>query len=254
MAELHHLDHLLGNGPRVLLLDQLREDAFKIGQAHEAGELRGTGVSENFSLGDDDDAIADLLDDFEDMRDVKDGLAFRGEQFEEVFEETRGDDVEAGERLVKDQQPGIVEEGRGDEHALTHSFGIGGDGGVLPGLEVEQLEQTRGFGFEKGFRDAAETADELQIFKAGEVAVKMGLFRDVADGGAEGHHVFANVAAFKQHTAFVGTQHAGDDLDGGGFSRAVGTEEADDFSGGDAKADVLYGGYRTEAAVEVLEL
>jgi len=39
MAELHHLDHFLGNGSCVLLLDQLCEDTLKIGQAHESGEF-----------------------------------------------------------------------------------------------------------------------------------------------------------------------------------------------------------------------
>ena len=37
MAELHDLDHFLGYGSGFLLLDELREDGFEIGQTHESG-------------------------------------------------------------------------------------------------------------------------------------------------------------------------------------------------------------------------
>ena len=67
-----------------------------------------------FAFGDYDDAVADLLDDFEDVGDVEDGFALGGEGYEEVFEEAGGDYVEAGEGFVEDEEFGIVEEGGGD--------------------------------------------------------------------------------------------------------------------------------------------
>ena len=63
-----------------------------------------------------------------------------------------------------------------------------------------------------------------------------------------------NVVALEKDAAFVGTQHAGDDFDGGGFSGAVGTEEANDFPGSHAEADVLNGGDGAKASVEMLNL
>ena len=104
-------------------------------------EFGGWRVGKDFALGDDDDAVADQLDDFEHVRDVEDGLALRGELLQQVFEEPGGDDVEAGERFVEDEQLGIVQQGGGDEDALLHALGVERDGRVAPGLEVEQSEQ-----------------------------------------------------------------------------------------------------------------
>ena len=86
MANLHHLHHLLRNGPRVLLLDQLRKDAFKIGQAHQLRKVGGASIGQDPAFGDHDDAVADLLDDFKHMGDVEDSFALRREQLDEVFE------------------------------------------------------------------------------------------------------------------------------------------------------------------------
>src|ERR1039457_4120559 len=86
MANLHDLHHLLRNGPRVLLLDQLRKDAFKIGQAHQLRKIGGAGIGQDPALGDNDHAIADLLDNFKHMGDVEDSLALRREQLQEVSE------------------------------------------------------------------------------------------------------------------------------------------------------------------------
>ena len=57
---------------------ELREYAFKIGQAHQLCEIGGRRVGQDAALGDDDDAVAYLLHDFQHMRDVDDCLAFRG--------------------------------------------------------------------------------------------------------------------------------------------------------------------------------
>ena len=209
-------------------------------------ELGGWGVGEDFAFGDDDDAVADVLDDFEDVRDVEDRLALGGERFEEVFEETRGDDVEAGERFVEDEQLWVVQEGGGDEDALLHAFGVEGDGGVAPGFEAEQGEEPVGFEVDEGFGDVAQAADELEVFEAGEMGVDVGLLGDVAEGGAVGLEIVADALAFKEHLAVVGLEEAGDDLDGGGLAGAVGADVADDFAGTDGEVDVVDGG---EAAV-----
>jgi len=221
---------------------------------HEGGELRGRSVGEDATLGDDDDAVADLFDDFEDVGDVEDGFALGGEQFKKVFEEAGGDDIEAGEWFIKDEQLGIVKQGGGDEDALTHSLGVGRDGRVLPGFEIQEAQKAGGFGLDEGFAQAAETADELEIFEAGEIGVEVRLFGDIAENAAEGDHVAMDVMALEEHAAIVGAEHAGDDFDGGGFAGAVGTEEADDFAGGEGEADVFNGGNAAITAIEMLEL
>ena len=52
---------------------------------------RGGRVGEDAPAGEDDDAVANALDDLEHVRDVEDGLALRGEQDEEVLEKTSRD-------------------------------------------------------------------------------------------------------------------------------------------------------------------
>jgi hypothetical protein len=111
----------------VLLTDELGKDAFEAAELHDGCELGGWSVGEELALGEDDDAVADLLDDFEDVRDVKNRLPFCGEFLEEVFEEAGGGDVEAGERFVEDEEAWVVEERCGDEDALLHSLGVGRD-------------------------------------------------------------------------------------------------------------------------------
>src|SRR5271170_6792021 len=50
MGGSHDFDHFAGHCLRVLLLDQLSEDAFEAGQLHELRQLRGRSVGADFSL------------------------------------------------------------------------------------------------------------------------------------------------------------------------------------------------------------
>jgi hypothetical protein len=109
MSGLHDFDDGTRAGARVLLLDELREDTLKVGKTHKAGEIAGRRVGEDFAAGDDDDAAADLFDDFENVRDVEDGFALDGQDFEKILEETGRDDVETGKRLIENEKFGIVE-------------------------------------------------------------------------------------------------------------------------------------------------
>src|ERR1700748_2832132 len=101
LGNLHHLDHLLRQAARILLLHQLRKHAFEIGKAHELREVRRPSVSQDVSFGDDNDAVANLLDHLKHVGDVDDRFAFSGEQFKKVFEQAAGNDIEAGKRFVE---------------------------------------------------------------------------------------------------------------------------------------------------------
>ena len=50
----------------------------------------------------------------------------------------------------------------------------------------------------------------------------------------------------------LGASRPGQHLDGGGFSCAVGAEEAEELSGGDAQVDVVDGHEIAETAAEAL--
>ena len=174
--------------------------------------------------------MADQLDDLEDMRDVEDGLALCGELLQQIFEEPSGDDVEAGERLVEDQEPGIMQQRSRDEDALLHALGVERDGRVAPGLEAEKREELVGLEVDEGLGQLAQAANELQIFEAGEMGVDVRFLRHVAEGGAIALEVEADALAFEEDLPGIGFEQAGDDFDGGGFTGAVGADVADDLA------------------------
>ena len=149
----------------------------------------------------------------------------------EIFEEARGDYIESGEGFVEDEELGIVQQGGGDEDALLHALGVERDGRVAPGFEAEEGEEAVGFEVDEGFGHVAQAADQLEVLEAGEMGVDVGLFGDVAEGGAVGLEVVADALAVEEHLAVVGLEEAGDDFDGGGFAGAVGSEVADDLAG-----------------------
>ena len=254
MSGLHDFDDGTRAGARVLLLDELREDTLKVGKTHKAGEIAGRRVGEDFAAGDDDDAAADLLNDLENVRDVEDGFALGSQDFEKVFEETGGDDVETGKRLIENEKFRVVEKRRRDEDALAHALGVRGDGRVFPRLEVQETEQAFGFLLKDRFVETTQAADELEVFKTGEVRVEVRFFRDVAEDAAKGDHIVVNVAAVKENAAVIGTQQAGNDFDCSGFAGAVGAEETDDLAGRDLEADILHGGDAPVASEKTLEL
>ena len=106
--------------------------------------------------------------------------------------------VQAGKRLVENDEGGIVEEGGGDEDALLHTLRVVGKRGVLGGLKREKLEEGAGLMLEQPLRQAAETAYELEVFEAGEMGVNVGFLRHVAEAGTVGGEVGVNVAAFEE--------------------------------------------------------
>ncbi len=110
MVDRHDLDEFASNTLRVLLLNQLSEDALEICELKRSLELGGRSVGQNPASRDDDDAVADELDHLENVRDVENCLALCGECFEKILEETRRDDVKAGERFVEDEQLRIMQQ------------------------------------------------------------------------------------------------------------------------------------------------
>ena len=57
---------------------------------------------------------------------------------------------------------------------------------MSPGLKAKQGEQSIGFEIDEGFGHIAQTADELEVFQAGEVSVDVSLLGDVPEGGTIG--------------------------------------------------------------------
>ena len=80
MVDRHDIDQFASNALGILLLNELSEDALEIGEREGGLEFGRRRVGQDFSLCDNDDAMADEFDDLKDVGDVEDCLcpALRG--------------------------------------------------------------------------------------------------------------------------------------------------------------------------------
>jgi hypothetical protein len=68
----------------------------------------------------DQDAGTQRFDEIHAVRAEEDHLAARAQRLQQGAQQDARVDVEAGKRLVEDEEVGIVEERRGNQHALPH--------------------------------------------------------------------------------------------------------------------------------------
>ena len=99
--------------------------------------------------------------------------------------------------------------------------------------------------------EAVHAADEAEVFGCGEAAEEGEAFGDYADLAFDLDGVGGGIEAENLDAAGGRGEEAGEHLDGGGFAGAVGAEEAEELTGGDAEVDVLNGGEVAEAAGQV---
>ena len=137
----------------------------------------------------DDDAAADLLDHFEDVRAVDHRLAARGEDADQVAQHHRRGDIETRFGLVEDDDVGIVQQRAGDQHLLAHPLRVAADRLERRVAEAEEIEQCVDPAIEDGLVHFAQAPDELEVLAAREERVEVRLLRHVAQAPAEGHQI-----------------------------------------------------------------
>ena len=84
---------------------------------------------------------AHLFNDFENVRAVENAFSQRAERLNEVLENQHRGHVEAGERLVQDEDIGIVHKSGNEEDALTHPFGVRHQRNVAMRKKREKLKE-----------------------------------------------------------------------------------------------------------------
>ena len=67
----------------------------------------------------------------------------------------------------------------------------------------------------------------------------MCFFGNIAEDATKSDHILTDILAFEEDASLVGLEQAGNDLNGCGFPRSVGSEVTDDFPCPDTKVDVL---------------
>src|SRR6266478_5764328 len=157
--------------------------------------------------------------------------------------------VDAGERIVEDQDARVADDGAGDSGALFLSTGesdaaLADDGFVLMGEAFD-------VGIEAGdFRGLADLIEIVIGQAEGDVAAdgfaeEVGVLRDVANGAAQGiERPFANGAAVNQDFTLGSFPEARDQGGESGFAAAGGADDGERGARRNFQADVAENGMR----------
>ena len=104
------------------------------------------------------------------------------------------------------------------------------------------------------FGKSAESAGELEVFEAGEVAVEVRFFGDVAEMVFEAGGVIADVLAVEENPTLGGVQEAGHHFHGGGLAGAVGAEIAGDLAWAHGEGDMVDDGLAAKSLGQIADL
>lgn len=208
--------------------------------------------------------VGEARGDFLDVvRDEHEGGAARlaGEGFDELQKLFAGDGVEAGARLVEDEQLRFRHEGAGDEDALAFA---------LRELAPETFGEFSGAGEAKEFQRGAAVGGrdfhpqvELRVFAADD-GFEGGLVGRHAGLKCAGHEAdleaevapVACAVVLAEQLDFAGARGevAGEGFEEGGFATAVGAEDDPVFAGFHAPRDVTQQGGAVAVDGEILDV
>ena len=151
----------------------------------------------------------------------------------------RADRVEAGGRLVEQDQLGVVDQGLGQADPALHALGVFAELAVLGRGQADHVDQPADPLVPLGGRDLEQPAVEVERLLGVEEPVEVRLLGQVADPlvlGDVGGRLVED-----QGVALGGEEQAEQQLDGGGLARAVGPEQAEDLAPVDLKVEGLEG-------------
>ena len=170
---------LSSNRLRDRLGDQREEGVFEAGGgfAGLVAQFVERALGDQAPAGDDADAVGHALGDFENMRGHDDGAAGGDALAQHVLNQAGGAGVEAGERLVEDDQLGIVHQRAGERHLLPHAAGKSLAALMCVRLEAEPADQFARARFRRLRVDAPEPGDEFEILERRELVVDHRLVR-----------------------------------------------------------------------------
>ena len=118
----HQIQHLPGDCRGVQFNREFRKNRFERRQRHQRAQLHNGIVGNDASLMQDDHAGTNTLYRFELVRTEQHHLAARGKILDQLAQDQRRVHVEARERLVQQDEIGIMQQRRGHQHLLAHAF------------------------------------------------------------------------------------------------------------------------------------
>src|ERR1700676_4334153 len=100
----------------------MKEDIFERGFADALANFLGGTAGDDLALSEDQQSRKNFFDDFEEGGAEEKVFSFFAERLNELFENERASDVQAGERLVENEHVGIIHEGGDEKDALAHAL------------------------------------------------------------------------------------------------------------------------------------
>ena len=135
------------------------------------------------------------------MRRKNDRLSFFRQTAKDSLQVSRRFRVQARERLVEQQELGLVEKRAGQRRPLLEAAGEPAHGLVGPVAQGEQIERRVNPPLE--VPQAEKSAGEFQVFAGGELTVEKGGVRNEADLGLRSAGISAQVLAPKEYLALA---------------------------------------------------
>ena len=156
--------------------------------------------------------------------------------------------VDAGRRLVQQQQLRVVQQAGGQRQALLPAARQG-PGQLLAPAAQAQLFQ-RGVDLRAPPRHVVDAGDEVEVFFDAQVFVQAEFLRHVADLALDLARLAADVEAQASAAALVGREQAAQHADRGGLAAAVGAQKAVDLALAHLQVDPVDDGARPVALAQ----
>ncbi len=164
------------------------------------------------------DMVAELLGLFEDVGREENRLAARLEIADQVLEQRLRDRIEARERLVEDQDVGVVEDRADELDLLLHALRQRLDLRLGPLSELDAFEPLADQLLGAPTLDSVQLGEEQQMVGDGHLAVEAAFFRQVADSAQV---LRPPRPAEEEHLAAVRRENVHDHADAGRLAGAV---------------------------------
>src|SRR6266852_6703943 len=136
-----------------------------------AAQLLERALGDETAAGDDADAVGHALGDFEDMRGHDDGAAGAHALAQHGLDLARRAGVEPGQRLVEDDQPGLVHQRAGERHLLPHALGERLTAFMAVRAEAEPVDKVARARLGGRGVDAPQAGDEFEILEGRQLVV-----------------------------------------------------------------------------------
>src|SRR5215203_387240 len=205
--------------------------------AHPPLDVLERSVQHGSAIGDQADVVAHPLGQLHAVGGEHDALARGPVLPEQVPEQLLVDGIEAGERLVQDEQVRLVENGADELHLLLHALRQLLDLGFGPLGELHPLQPALDVGPELGPLEAADLAEEEELVHHRHPAVEPALLGQVADPP---QILRRPRMAEDRDLARVLGRDVHDHADGRRLARPVGPQQAEDAPRRHRHRDVVH--------------